>query len=84
MYSPLQMAADLPENYEKFMDAFQFIKDVPVDWQKSVYLEAEPGRYITIARKDKTQQRLVRRLYRSRRRTYFRAFAQLPRQKQEV
>ena len=53
MYSPLQMAADLPENYEKFSDAFQFIKDVPVDWQKSVYLEAEPGRYITIARKDK-------------------------------
>ena len=53
MYSPLQMAADLPENYEKFVDAFQFIKDVPVDWQKSVYLEAEPGRYITIARKDK-------------------------------
>ena len=53
MYSPLQMAADLPENYEKVMDAFQFIKDVPVDWQKSVYLEAEPGRYITIARKDK-------------------------------
>ena len=53
MYSPLQMAADLPENYEKYMDAFQFIKDVPVDWQKSVYLEAEPGRYITIARKDK-------------------------------
>ena len=53
MYSPLQMAADLPENYEKFIDAFQFIKDVPVDWQKSVYLEAEPGRYITIARKDK-------------------------------
>ena len=53
MYSPLQMAADLAENYEKHMDAFQFIKDVPVDWQKSVYLEAEPGRYITIARKDK-------------------------------
>ena len=53
MYSPLQMAADLPENYEKYADAFQFIKDVPVDWQKSVYLEAEPGRYITIARKDK-------------------------------
>ena len=53
MYSPLQMAADLPENYEKHMDAFQFIKDVPIDWQKSVYLEAEPGRYITIARKDK-------------------------------
>ena len=53
MYSPLQMAADLPENYEKYADAFQFIKDVPVDWQESVYLEAEPGRYITIARKDK-------------------------------
>ena len=53
MYSPLQMAADFPENYEKYADAFQFIKDVPVDWQKSVYLEAEPGRYITIARKDK-------------------------------
>ena len=53
MYSPLQMAADLPENYEKYADAFQFIKDIPVDWQKSVYLEAEPGRYITIARKDK-------------------------------
>jgi len=53
MYSPLQMAADLPENYDKYADAFQFIKDVPVDWQKSVYLEAEPGRYITIARKDK-------------------------------
>ena len=53
MYSPLQMAADLPENYERFADAFQFIKDVPVDWQESVYLEAEPGRYITIARKDK-------------------------------
>ena len=51
MYSPLQMAADLPENYEKY--AFQFIKDVPVDWQKSIYLEAEPGRYITVARKDK-------------------------------
>lgn len=53
MYSPLQMAADLPENYEKYADAFQFIKDVPVDWQKSIYLEAEPGRYITVARKDK-------------------------------
>ena len=53
MYSPLQMAADLPENYERFADAFQFIKDVPVDWQESVYLEAEPGRYITVARKDK-------------------------------
>ena len=53
MYSPLQMAADLPENYARFMDAFQFIKDVPVDWQKSVYLEAAPMEYITIARKDK-------------------------------
>ena len=53
MYSPLQMAADLPENYERFADAFQFIKDVPVDWQESIYLEAEPGRYITVARKDK-------------------------------
>ncbi len=53
MYSPLQMAADLPEHYERFMDAFQFIKDVPVDWQKSIYLEAEPGQYITAARKDK-------------------------------
>ncbi|MBD0825339.1 glycoside hydrolase family 97 protein [Aestuariibaculum marinum] len=53
MYSPLQMAADLPENYNKFLDAFQFIKDVAVDWDKSVYLEAEPGSYITIARKAK-------------------------------
>jgi hypothetical protein len=53
MYSPLQMAADYPENYEKFPDAFQFIKDVPVDWAKSVYLEAEPYEYLTIARKDK-------------------------------
>ena len=53
MYSPLQMAADLPENYARFMDAFQFIKDVAVDWDKSVYLEAEPMEYITIARKAK-------------------------------
>ncbi|GAA4298348.1 glycoside hydrolase family 97 protein [Aestuariibaculum suncheonense] len=53
MYSPLQMAADLPENYNKFLDAFQFVKDVAVDWDKSVYLEAEPGSYITIARKAK-------------------------------
>ena len=53
MYSPLQMAADLPEHYERFMDAFQFIKDVGIDWEKSVYLEAEPGEYITIARKEK-------------------------------
>ena len=53
MYSPLQMAADLPENYERVMDAFQFIKDVAVDWDDSKYLEAEPGRYITVARKAK-------------------------------
>ena len=53
MYSPLQMAADIPENYERFMDAFQFIKDVPVDWDKTIYLEAEPGDYLTIARKEK-------------------------------
>ena len=53
MYSPLQMAADLPENYARFMDAFQFIKDVPVDWRQSVYLEAAPMEYVTIARKDK-------------------------------
>lgn len=53
MYSPLQMAADVPENYERFMDAFQFIKDVALDWDRSVYIEAEPGDYITIARKQK-------------------------------
>jgi alpha-glucosidase len=53
MYSPLQMAADFPENYERFMDAFQFIKDVAVDWDDSKYLEAEPGEYITVARKAK-------------------------------
>lgn len=53
MYSPLQMAADLPENYEKRMDAFQFIKEVAVDWDESHYLEAEPGEYITVARKAK-------------------------------
>ncbi|QYA24740.1 glycoside hydrolase family 97 protein [Gramella sp. MT6] len=53
MYSPLQMAADLPENYMKFPDAFQFIKDVALDWDKSIYLEAEPGDYITVARKEK-------------------------------
>ncbi|NHN26708.1 glycoside hydrolase family 97 protein [Flavobacterium jejuense] len=53
LYSPLQMAADLPENYNRFLDAFQFIKDVPVEWTESKYLEAEPGYYITIARKDK-------------------------------
>jgi alpha-glucosidase len=53
LYSPLQMAADLPENYARFMDAFQFIKDVAVDWDRSVYLEAEPMEYVTIARKAK-------------------------------
>ena len=53
MYSPLQMAADLPEHYEQFMDAFQFIKDVAIDWDESLYLEAEPGHYITVARKEK-------------------------------
>lgn len=56
LYSPLQMAADVPENYERFMDAFQFIKDVPVDWKRTVYLEAEPGDYVTIARKDKNSE----------------------------
>ncbi len=53
MYSPLQMAADLPETYEKFSDAFQFIKDVAIDWDETRYLEAEPGQYLTIARKEK-------------------------------
>jgi hypothetical protein len=53
LYSPLQMAADIPENYEKHMDAFQFIKDVPVDWDDTKILEAEPGEYLTIARKEK-------------------------------
>ena len=53
MYSPLQMAADLPENYEKYPDAFQFIKDVAADWDESNYLEAEPGDYLTVARKAK-------------------------------
>ena len=53
MYSPLQMAADIPENYERFMDAFQFIKDVAIDWDESKYLEAEPGDYVTIARRAK-------------------------------
>jgi hypothetical protein len=57
MYSPLQMAADLPENYERYLDAFQFIKDVPADWSKSIVLEAEPGDYVTYARKDKNSER---------------------------
>jgi glucan 1,4-alpha-glucosidase len=53
MYSPLQMAADLIEHYNQFPDAFQFIKDVALDWENSIYLEAEPGDYITVARKAK-------------------------------
>lgn len=57
MYSPLQMAADLPENYEKYDDAFQFIRDVATDWGDSRYLEAEPARYITVARKAKGTDR---------------------------
>lgn len=56
MYSPLQMAADMPEHYEANMDAFRFIKDVPVDWKKSVYLDAEPGEYIVVARQDKKSE----------------------------
>lgn len=53
LYSPLQMAADLPENYEAHMDAFQFIKDVPVDWDDTKIIAAEPGDYVAIARKGK-------------------------------
>ena len=56
MYSPLQMAADLPENYEKHPVAFQFIKDVALDWQDSKYLEAEPGDYLTVVRKTKGKE----------------------------
>lgn len=56
MYSPLQMAADLPENYEKHLDAFQFIKDVAVDWDDTKILSAEPGDYIHIARKAKGKE----------------------------
>jgi glucan 1,4-alpha-glucosidase len=56
LYSPLQMAADLPENYEAHKDAFQFIKDVPVDWDDTKILEAEPGEYVTIARKEKGKE----------------------------
>ena len=56
MPSPLQMACDLPENYERFPDAFRFIEDVPVDWADSKYLEAEPNRYITVARRDKNSE----------------------------
>ncbi len=57
MSSPLQMAADFPENYERFMDAFQFIKDVALDWDKSYYLEAEPMEYLTVARKAKGEDK---------------------------
>ncbi len=57
MYSPLQMAADLPENYEKHLDALQFIKDVAADWQDSKYLEAEPGDYLTVVRKAKGSEK---------------------------
>jgi alpha-glucosidase len=53
MSSPLQMAADFPETYNRFLDAFQFIKDVALDWDESKYLEAEPGEYLTVARKAK-------------------------------
>lgn len=56
MYSPLQMAADLPENYARKMDAFKFIKDVPVDWSESRYLDAEPGEFIIAARREKGKQ----------------------------
>lgn len=56
MPSPMQMACDLPENYERFADAFTFIEEVPVDWQDSRYLEAEPNRYIVVARKDKNSE----------------------------
>jgi hypothetical protein len=57
MYSPLQIAADLPENYERFADAFQFIKDVAIDWDETRVLEAEPGQYITYARKAKGENK---------------------------
>ena len=57
MSSPLQMAADTIESYERYNDAFQFIKDVPCDWAKSVYLEAEPGDVVTIARREKGGER---------------------------
>jgi hypothetical protein len=56
LYSPLQMAADLPEHYDRFADAFQFIKDVAIDWDETKYLEAEPGQYVTVARKAKGTQ----------------------------
>ncbi len=59
MYSPLQMVADLPENYTAHLDAFQFIKDVPTDWDDTRILAAEPGDYILIARETKRRKRMV-------------------------
>ena len=56
LYSPIQMAADLPEHYQKHLDAFQFIKDVPVDWDETKVLNAEIGKYVTIARKEKDSE----------------------------
>ena len=82
MYSPLQMAADVPESYERFMDAFQFIKDVAVDWDDSKYHEAEPGRYIVAARKGYRQ--LVCGMHRVRTRACNRAASRLPRQRAQI
>lgn len=62
MSSPLQMAADLPENYERFPDAFRFIRDVALDWSESRYLEAEPGEYVTVAPAGEAYRRMVHRL----------------------
>ncbi|HEY5611962.1 MAG TPA: glycoside hydrolase family 97 C-terminal domain-containing protein, partial [Lysobacter sp.] len=56
LYSPIQMAADLPENYDKHLDAFQFIKDVPADWSQTRVLNGEIGDYVTIARKDRNSE----------------------------
>ncbi|MFM7433316.1 MAG: glycoside hydrolase family 97 C-terminal domain-containing protein, partial [Gammaproteobacteria bacterium] len=53
VYSPIQMAADLPENYARFPGPFQFIKDVPVDWQETLVLDGEVGDFVTVARKDR-------------------------------
>ncbi len=57
MYSPLQMAADLPENYERYPDAFRFIREVALDWDETRWLEAEPGDYLTVVRKEKGGER---------------------------
>ena len=70
MYSPLQMAADLPENYDRFPDAFKFIEDVAVDWDDTKILEAEPGDYLTIARKAKRHRRVVHRRHHRRERAH--------------